>query len=225
MFLIYIKVLFKIVSKGLNIINILEKIPLFSELNKSELERLENISTLQEYKKEEPFITKGESLTSLMILVDGIVSVYKEDSKGNEIVMGYFHRYEMLIEPPTLMHEPSFSSGKFKSNGAIVKVNLEVFEKEFMILPSISKGIINSLLKKIKLLQQNIHLSINSTAKEKIIHFYKNNHSLSIDLKKYEIASLLGISAETFSRNIKILIEEKKLISSASRYRWLGEKM
>ena len=166
-------------------INILEKIPLFSELNYAEIQDLERISRLQKYQKEEPFVKSGEKLTSLMILVDGIVSVYKEDTKGNEIVIGYFHRYEMLIEPPTLMHETSFSSGKFKSDGAIIKIDLEAFEKDFMPLPSISKGIIHSLLKKIKLLQQNIHLSINSTAKEKIIHFYKNNHTLSVDLKKY----------------------------------------
>lgn len=45
------------------------------------------------------------------------------------------------------------------------------------------------LLKKIKLPQRNIYLNINLTAKEKILHFYKDNYTFGIDLKKYEIAS------------------------------------
>ena len=125
----------------------------------------------------------------------------------------------MLAEPPTLLHEGVFSSGKFKSYGKLLHINLEAFENDFMPLPRISKGIIESLLKKIKLLQQNINLHINATAKEKILFFYKHNYLLSIDLKKYEIASLLGISAETHSRIAKALVKEHKLKSIGSRYK------
>ncbi len=200
-------------------IDILKKIPLFSALKYSELQELEKISTLCYYKEGEMFFQKGDILKELIILTDGIVYIYKKDKKGKEIVIGYFYRYEILAEPPTLMHEPTFSSGKFKSDGAMLKINLEAFEKNFMTHPSISSGIIHSLLKKIKLLQRNIHLNIKPTAKEKILHFYKNNYTLSIDLKKYEIASLLGISAETYSRSVKTLVNEGKLVSIASGYK------
>ncbi len=200
-------------------IKILKKVPLFSKLNDAELQELKNISTLCNYAKGDIFFRKGEILKNLLILTDGIAYIYKEDKKGKEIVVGYFYRYEILAEPSTLMQENAFSSGKFKSDGALIKINLEAFETNFMSHPSISKGIIQSLLKKIKLLQRNIHLNMNLTAKEKILHFYKDNHTFSIDLKKYEIASLLGISAETYSRVVKILVEEGRLISIASGYK------
>lgn len=197
----------------------LKEIPFFSELEEYQLVELSRISTLQHYTEGEVFACKGDMLEHLIILVDGIVSVYKNDKKGNEIVIGYFHRYAMLLEPPTLMHENSFSSGKFKSAGALVKIELEVFEEYFMQIPSISKAVINSLLKKIKLLQQNIHLNINATAADKVIYFYKYNRTLSVDLKKYEIASLLGISPETYSRIVSSLVEENKLVVIASGYK------
>jgi len=199
---------------------ILRSIPLFSELDSSQLQKLQDISTVQKYKDGEVFFKKGDAIKKLLILVDGIACIYKEDKKGNEIVMGYFHRYALLAEATALMNEGAPSSGKFKSDGILVKIEMQAFEKDFMPLSHISSGIIKSLLKKIKLLQQNIHLNMNTTAKEKIEYFYKNHHALSKDLKKYEIASILGISAETYSRNVKTLVKEEKLLTSATGYKW-----
>lgn len=200
-------------------LEMLKNIPLFSKLDSKQLEELNNITILQKYKDGEVFFKKGEVINKILILVDGIVCVYKEDKKGKKIVMSYFHRYTILAETPALMNEVAPSTGRFKSDGALIKIDLDKFEQNFMTLPHISNGIIKSLLKKIKLLQQNIHLNMNSTAKEKIEHFYRSHH-LSKDLKKYEIASVLGISAETYSRNVKILLKEEKLLSSATGYKW-----
>lgn len=60
-------------------------------------------------------------------------------------------------------------------------------------------------------------MNIASSAKEKVLYFYEKNNYLK--LKKYEIASLLGITAETFSRNIKNLIEEGKLERTDDGYK------
>lgn len=44
-----------------------------------------------------------------------------------------------------------------------------------------------------------------------ILHFYRENPTLSLDLKQYEIASILSMVPETFSRNIRKLVKEGKL--------------
>ncbi|HID15416.1 MAG TPA: hypothetical protein EYP16_01240 [Candidatus Atribacteria bacterium] len=69
------------------------------------------------------------------------------------------------------------------------------------------------------LLQQNIHFNIASSSKEKILHFYMQNSTLILDLKQYEIASLLGMTAETFSRNVSKLVKEEKLMKVALGYK------
>ena len=69
------------------------------------------------------------------------------------------------------------------------------------------------------LLQQNIHFNIASSSKEKILHFYTQNSNLSLDLKQYEIASVLGMTAETFSRNVAKLVKEGKLVKVATGYK------
>ena len=190
---------------------ILKKVTMFASLPSDELTILASISHLHEYKKGATLFIKGEVNDSLILLVEGVVSIFKHVNKGNEIIIGYFSPYALLAEPATLRHTPLPSSSTFKTDGSIIKINLEKFEELFMDYPNISHCIIQSLLQKIDLLQQNIDFNIASTSSEKILHFYKKNPKLSLDLKKYEIASILGITSETFSRNITKLIKEKRL--------------
>ena len=184
---------------------------MFSSLKDEELQELANISSLQNYTKDESLFFQGDISQNIMILVDGIVSIYKHANKGNEIVISYFNKYSLLAEAATLRKTPLPSSAKFHSDGQILKINIDEFEKVFMENAKISYAIIQSLLQKVELLQQNIHFNIATNSKDKVIEFYKNNTKLSLDLKQYEIASILGITPETLSRNIKTLIKEEVL--------------
>lgn len=199
---------------------ILSEVKMFSSLEESELKSLERISRIYQYDEGSTLFIEGDLSDSLMILVDGVVSIFKHDNKGNEIVIGYFKRYALLAEAATLRYTPLPSSASFKTDGSIMQIDIDAFEQLFMTHPRISYAIIQSLLEKVELLQQNIHFNIASTAVAKILHFYEKNSSLSLDLKQYEIASLLGMTPETFSRNISKLLKEGKLLKVATGFRF-----
>lgn len=197
----------------------LKEVSMFSSLEEEELKALEDISQIVNYKEGENLFVEGETSDVLMLLIEGVVSVFKHDDKGNEIVIGYFKRYELLAEAATLRHTPLPSSARFETEGKLIKIDIGSFENLFMSHPNISYAIIQSLLKKVDLLQQNIHLNIATTSIDKVFRFYKENPTLSLDLKQYEIASLLGMTAETFSRNLRKLIKEKKLMKVSTGYK------
>jgi CRP/FNR family transcriptional regulator len=201
------------------IAQILKETYLFSFMNEKELADLTKICTLSNYEKGSLLFMQGESSEDLFVLVEGLVSVYKHDDKGNEIVIGFFKPFSLIAEPAILKGVPFPSTAMFKTEGTVIKIKVDTFVNDFIRNPRISYEIIQSLLNKIQLLQQNIHFNIASTAKEKILHFYKQNPSLGLELKKYEIAALLGMTAETLSRNIKTLLEEEKLEASGKAYR------
>jgi len=198
---------------------ILKEVNMFSALKDDELKALENISHIFKYKEGETLFVEGDVSKSLMLLVDGVVSIFKHDSKGNKIVIGYFNRYALLAEAATLRHTPLPSSAIFQSDGTILKIDIVAFENLFMAHPNISYEIIQSLLSKVDLLQQNIHFNIASTSIEKILHFYRKNPALSLNLKQYEIASVLGMTPETFSRNVKKLVKDSKLKKVSTGYK------
>lgn len=198
---------------------ILKKIYLFSELSESELDALVEIASISRYAKESLLFMRGDVSEHLLVLIEGDVTVYKHDEKGNEIVIGFFSPYSLIAEPAILRHTPFPSSAMFKSDGAVIKIELGTFEKDFLSNTHIAGEIIQSLLGKIQLLQQNIHFNIATTAKEKVLHLYGDNASIIAKLKQYEIAALLGMTAETFSRSVKQLVKEGRLIKSEKGYR------
>ena len=198
---------------------ILQEVSIFSSLGEDELTALEKISHIQEYKEGDVLFVAGDVSTVLMLLIEGVVSVFKHDDKGNEIVIGYFNRYALLAEAATLRHTPLPSSARFQTDGRLIKIDIEAFETLFISHPNISYAIIQSLLEKVDLLQQNIHLNIASTTTEKILQLYTQNPTLTLDLKQYEIATLLGMTAETFSRNLRKLVKEKKLLKVSTGYK------
>ncbi|CAA6828575.1 MAG: Unknown protein [uncultured Sulfurovum sp.] len=205
--------------KKLSIYDTLKELNMFSALEENELKSLENISHVYEYDEGATLFLEGDVSESLLLLTDGIVSIFKHDSKGNEIVIGYFNRYALLAEAATLRHTPLPSTARFQTSGSVIKIDLEAFENLFIKHPNISYELIQSLLQKVELLQQNIHFNIASTAGEKILHFYRQNSTLSLDLKQYEIASVLGMTAETFSRNASKLVKEGKLVKISTGFR------
>jgi CRP/FNR family transcriptional regulator len=154
-----------------------------------------------------------------MILIDGVVSIYKHDSKGNEVVIGYFNKYALLAEAAVLRKSPLPSSARFQTDGSILKISLDGFENFLLSHSKLAYEIIQSLLEKIDLLQQNIHFNLAATSKEKVLNFYQKNPKLALDLKQYEIASILGMTPETLSRNISKLLKEEKLVQTAAGYK------
>ncbi len=198
--------------------NILREIYLFKELSEDELDELISISSISNYKKDSLLFMSGEMGEHLLIIIEGDVSLYKHDSKGNEIVIGFLSPYSLIAEAAILRGIPFPSSALFKTDGSVLKIQMNKFRESFLSNPKVSSEIINSLLSKIQLLQQNIHLNIASTAKEKILHLYEANASIVSKLKKYEIATLLGMSPETFSRNLNSLISDNKLKKTPNGY-------
>jgi CRP/FNR family transcriptional regulator len=202
-----------------NITDILKQINLFASLNDKELSELATVSHISHYHQGSIIFTQGEMSKNLMILINGVVSIYKHDSKGNEVVIGYFNKYALLAEAAVLRKTPLPSSATFQTNGSILKISLDGFENFLLSHSKLAYEIIQSLLEKIDLLQQNIHFNLAATSKEKVLNFYQKNPKLALDLKQYEIASILSMTPETLSRNISKLLKEEKLIQASAGYK------
>ncbi len=196
----------------------IKNIWLFSSLSSDQFEKLIELSFIEKHQKNSILFQAGELSEYLYIILEGEVNIHKHDDNSNVITIGIFKENELIGEAASLLHIPFPSSATFISDGKIMKIKTSVFEENFLNDISISNSVIKSLLKKIQLLQQNIHLNIGLNTKDKVLDFYLKNTNLRTKLKQYEIANILSMTPETFSRNLKILVKNGKLkkIKSAS---------
>lgn len=198
---------------------ILKEISLFKGLDDSKLEELVSISKVKEYRKDNTIFYEGEESHSLIVLAEGTVRICKHNSKGDKINIGIFKPYSLVAEAATLKHTSFPATAYCEDDVKIVYIELETFSEKFIADPSVSYMIIDSLLEKIRMIETNIEINIASNAKDKILSYYERSQTLNLGLKNYEIASLLGMSPETFSRNLKKLEKDALILKSDTGYK------
>ncbi|WP_456381220.1 Crp/Fnr family transcriptional regulator [Hydrogenimonas sp.] len=188
---------------------------LFRHMDEEKLGRLEDISNIVEYKKGTILFFEGDEAKNMIVLLDGILQVYKTDQKGNKVILHHFFPVDVIAEIVNLEHMRYPASAEFETDGKVLVINYELFEKEFLKDPEVSFAFIKSLSKKIKYLENVIatNMVMNSTAR--VAKFIcEHGHEIS-SLKKSHIAADLNITPETLSRILRKLstlglIEKKK---------------
>ncbi len=175
----------------------------FDNLNEDDIKELENISNRVSYTKGSILFYEKEELNALIVLVEGVVKIYKTDLKNNEVIMKRFRAPTLVAEMATFEEIPFPASASFETDGSVILIDFEKFKERFMEKPGIASSIIKSLSKKVKNLEEVIDLNVvlDTTARlAKYLH--ENEHALD-QLKNYQIAEDLHMTPETLSRTLK----------------------
>ena len=182
--------------------NILEQIPFFKELDKSDLERLEKISIIKKYKKGEFLFMEGEESKWLHLLLKGSLKLYKTAPKGKEIFMHQLNAMTFVAELANFENIKFPATAVFVTSGEVLKIDYEKFNSEFLSNPKISLQIIRSLAQKLKIASEVLHQELVLSSEAKVAKFIINHEDLFNTLKHVKIASILNMTPETFSRVI-----------------------
>ena len=186
-----------------------KEIELFKELTKEEMKQLFKISSFKQYKKDNILFFEGDKPQQLFLLLDGIVKVYKVDTKGSEIILHFFQPQTLIAETAHMQRITYPATAMCETDCEILEIDYAKFEQNFLRNPNISMKIIYSLSQKIKTLQSVIDSNLTMNTFSRTCKFlYENEHLLST-LSQRKIAAILNITPETLSRNISILKKEK----------------
>lgn len=181
---------------------------IFEHLETDQLKRLKEISHIKGYKKGDTVFFEGDKPEKLIILIDGVLKVYKTDPRGNEIILSYFYPTSLIAELANLEHIAYPATAVFETDGKALSVDYKIFEKEFLKNPEISFSIIRSLTKKLMRLDKVISQNLTMDSTSRVAKFISENEHLFAQLKQNKIAAILNITPETMSRVMKRLKEE-----------------
>ncbi len=194
-------------------------IELFEALTGEEMEKLYAISSEISYQKGNILFYEGDQPLRLFLLLDGIVKVYKVDTKGNEIVMHFFQPQTLIAETAHIEKIPYPATAVCETNCVLLEIDYGAFERDFLRNPEISLKIINSLSKKIKALQTVISRNLTMDTFSRLCRFLYENEEHVGEISHRQIAAILNITPETLSRNLALLkkegivaVEKRKII-------------
>ncbi len=186
---------------------ILQSCFLFRGLPNSYIEQLEAIGRLQSFNKKETIFFEGEPAKGFYIVVNGKVKIFKLSSEGREQILHIFAQGEPFGEAAAfagLLYPANASAMEKTQAFYIPRVGFERLLKEN---PSLSLNLLAILSKRLMIFARMIgDLSLKEVpgrlATYLLISSAKKGgtDSLSLDLTKTQLASLLGTIPETLSR-------------------------
>jgi len=185
----------------------LEDIPMFSALTKSNIKELYNQTHIKNYSKDSIVFYEGDDSNYLHILLEGSVKLYKTTPKGTQIQINRLGAPDLIGEYACFEKMPFPATCEFVTNGAIGLLPFEVIYKH-LADPNFSMEIIKSLTGKVSLLSALVHKETVLSSEAKVADLMLQKLSMFHRLKNNELASILNLTPETFSRILTKLKKE-----------------
>jgi len=110
-------------------IDIIKKIPLFSELEPKELEQVKNIYLLRKYKKGQIIFIEGEPGEAVYFVKRGKIKIYKSDAEGREYILHIFGPGDIFAETVLLEGGPYPASAEAVEDSMVGIIKNEDLEE------------------------------------------------------------------------------------------------
>ncbi len=195
----------------------LQEIPMFSALEEKYISELKNAVRVKHFSKDSIVFYEGDESKYLHILMEGDVKLYKTSPKGSQIQINRFSAPSLIAEFACFEKEVFPATCEFVTDGII---GLLHFDKlyEYLNQPDFSLELIKSLTGKVMLLSSLVHKETILSSEAKVADLMIKKVAIFNRLKNNEIASILNLTPETFSRILTkfkkeeiILVEEQQL--------------
>lgn len=179
----------------------LQDIPMFSTLNKEQLKELQNAIHVSHYEKDSILFYEGDQSSCMYILLKGEVKLYKTSPKGSQLQINRLQSPSLVAEYACFESDPFPESCEFLTNGTI---GLLRFDKltAYLKEEAFAMELIKSLTSRTMELFSLIHKESILTSDAKVADFIIRQLSLLNRLKRNEVASILNLTPETFSRTL-----------------------
>jgi len=175
------------------------------------LESLQDKAEVKIFESGEEIVKTGQYFKSILLVVEGMIKVYREDDEGNEYFMYYLEPGQAcsLAMIPTGRQEKSAVMGKVMNNTTVIAVPPEFMDQWMFEYKTWYQFVLDSHREGFgKLLATFDHTAFKSMD-SKLIHYLRlkqgMNKSNIISINRSEAARELNSSREVISRLMKKL--------------------
>jgi CRP/FNR family transcriptional regulator len=179
----------------------LQDIPMFSSLDKKFHKELKDNIYIKKYAKDSIVFYEGDESNYFYILLEGTIRLYKTTPKGSQVQINRLRAPNTIGEYACFEKEPFPATCEFITDGVM---GLLHFDKVYKYLndKEFSLGLIKSLTSKVMLLSALVHKETVLSSEAKVADLMIEKISIFNRLRNNEIAGILNLTPETFSRII-----------------------
>ena len=210
----------------------LKRVPLFSGLTDSQIERLAAGSVRRSFPKGRTIVAEGEPSQSLYVLLSGRAKVPRSDTEGKEVILAVLGPGECFGEMSLIDDAPRSASVITIESCDFMSINKEGFKAMLMSSPEICMRIMKGLVKRLREADKKIEtlalLDVYGRVARVLLDFSEmvgNERIVRNKLPRQEIAKMIGASREMVSRVMKGLEVEGYIVPMPEGRLMLREKL
>ena len=173
-----------------------------------DIKLLNNIGIVKRFKKGEILFKEHKKMTHIMIVIEGIVELSKKNNQKDKEVR-YISSFQIIGETLPEMNQRYPLSASFLTNGIAVLVEYDTFRQLLLWSPKTSLNMFKLLNRSQEQLFKKIEKEKTYNSIQRVASFLLEQATHLNQLQYKEMASIIDITPETFSRQLKKLREEQ----------------
>ncbi len=190
---------------------------IFPGLEPELLQQLTDKAILKEVNEGQTIISTGQYIRSTMLLLDGLIKVYREDDEGNEFLMYYLEPGEAcaLSILCAAQQEKSEIMAKAVKDSTLMLVPVEQTEMWMNEYKSWYRFVVGTYRSRFEELLQTLDSIAFKSLDDRLLFYLKRHLDINgprIELSHQQIAEELNSSREVISRLLKKL-EQRGLVT------------
>lgn len=185
----------------------------FPFFEKELLEELGDIADQKTFEPGEVIMRDGQYYKYILLIVDGLVKIYRKDEDGQEYFMYYLQPGQAcaLTMISAGMQEKSEVMAKAVEPTTVIAVPLEMMDQWIQDYKSWYRFVMDSYRKRFQELLNTLDHTVFRNMDEKLLHYLKREQEIRqtdiLSINNTEIAQELNSSREVISRLMKKLAE------------------
>lgn len=204
---------------------LLEK--LFPNLEDGLYEEMLRYGTVRNIKAGETLLRVGQNIRSIMLILDGLIKLYREDEEANEFFIYHLNAGQAcsLSMVCAAKQETSEVLAKAVSDALVLSIPLELMDQWMRTYKSWYQFVITSYRKRFEELLKTIDAVAFSNMDERLEFYLKRQvaqFGTNLKLTHQQIANDLNSSREVISRLLKKMEAKHFLTLHRNSIEWLG---
>lgn len=188
-------------------LEVVRRISVFTALKPEVLQALVDEGTVLNLRPGNALFRQGEPATSLIIIVEGWIKLYRVTTAGNEVVLGVLTRGESLAEAVSLSAKGYSTSACAVTRSRVVVIPADHVIRSIRNMPDIAIAVISSTSAHLNRMAQRIEQLTARSAIQRVADFLtslcpstEGPCRISLPYDKSLIAQRLGLKPESLSR-------------------------
>lgn len=199
--------------------NCIHKIPIFNNLSPEQKHYVASLVQQKKYKSGQTIYIPGEKANALYIVNSGRIRIYRLSESGKEQLLRIIISGEFTGELALFKEGVYEAFAEAIDDVTICFIHHDSFKKLLKEFPMISVKMLEVLANRLSISEEQTAWISTESVKDRLIHYlvrssYINDKSkrvVALTLPKKDLASYLGTTPESFSREWTNLVEQGKI--------------